>query len=150
MKVILLKDVDELGEQYDVVNVSDGHSRNYLFPRKLAIPATKEALAQNEKRLAKIAEEKAKKKQAAIEQAEAIGKLEIKLLVVAGEGGKLFGAVTAADIGEALRAQANIDMEKRKIHINAPIKMVGTHQVTIKLHPNVVGNLNVVVEGKRE
>lgn len=150
MKVILLKDVDELGEQYDVINVSDGHYRNYLSPRNLAILATKPALAQNEKRLGKIAEEKAKKKQAAIEQAEAIGKLSIKIVVAAGEEGKLFGAVTAQDIADALRAQASIDMEKRKIHINAPIKMVGTHQVTLKLHPNVVGDLNVVVEGKKE
>ncbi|MCX5750487.1 MAG: 50S ribosomal protein L9 [Candidatus Saganbacteria bacterium] len=150
MKVILLKDVDELGEQYDVINVSDGYSRNYLFPRNLAILATEAALAQNEKRLGKITEEKTKKKQAAVEQAEVIGKLTLKLLVDAGEGGKLFGAVTAQDIAEALRTQANMDMEKRKIHINAPIKMVGTHQVTIKLHTNVVGNLSLAVERKKE
>jgi len=148
MKVILIKDVEKLGEKWDVVNVSDGHGRNFLIPRGLAMPATTKALAQNEKRLAKREEEKSKQKEAAQQLADQLTKLEIKIAAEAGEEGKLFGSITSQQIVDKIRELGGLEIDKKKIHLEHHIKNVGKHKVSIKLFPEVVAELTIQVEAQ--
>lgn len=148
MKVILQQDVKGQGKKGQLVDVSDGYARNFLLPRKLAVPATAENLNTMKQ------QEKALKAQQAAEKAEAQAiaqKLEglmVKIPAKAGEGGRLFGAVTAKEISEALSAQHGLDIAKTKLVLEEPIKACGGYQVKAKLGYEVVGTVNVmVVEG---
>lgn len=148
MKVILQQDVKGQGKKGQLVDVSDGYARNFLLPRKLAVPATAENLNTMKQ------QEKALKAQQAAEKAEAQAiaqKLEglmVKIPAKAGEGGRLFGAVTAKEISEALSAQHGLDIAKTKLVLEEPIKACGGYQVKAKLGYEVVGTINVmVVEG---
>ena len=148
MKVILQQDVRGQGKKGQLVDVSDGYARNFLLPRKLAVPATAENLNTMKQ------QEKALKAQQAAEKAEAQAiaqKLEglmVKIPAKAGEGGRLFGAVTAKEISEALSAQHGLDIAKTKLVLEEPIKACGGYQVKAKLGYEVVGTINVmVVEG---
>ena len=143
MQVILLEDVKSLGKKGDSVNVSDGYARNFLFARKLAVEATDGNLRslQNEARAheRKVARELDQARQLAAE-------LQTHPLWVsarAGEGGKLYGAVTSADIAAALSARWVVD--KRKIELKESIKKVGTDQVRVRLHPKVQAEITVRV-----
>jgi large subunit ribosomal protein L9 len=146
VKVILIKDVEKVGEEGEVVNVSDGYGRNYLMPRGLVAEATPAALAQNEKRLAKKRAALAQAKEAAVLLAEKLAGLEVKIGVEAGEEGKLFGSVTAQDIADKVREDAQIEIDRKKIHLEAPIKSLGKHRVQVKLHPEVVATLDLLIE----
>ena len=142
MKVILLADVKGKGKAGDVVKVSDGFARNMLFPKGLA----KEATAGNLKNLEhqkeiRLAEEAANKK-AAEELSEKLASATVK----AGESGRLFGSITSADISAALKDQFDVDIDKKKIHLDNPIKETGLKEVIIKLHPEVNSNLKVDVK----
>ena len=145
MKVILQQDVKGQGKKGELVNVSDGYARNYLLPRKLAVAATAENLnTMRQQDKAKAAQQAAEKAQAQ----ETAGKLESLLLKVparAGEGGRLFGAVTAKEISEALEAQHGIVIAKSKIVLEEPIKSCGSYQLKCKLGYEVTGTLNVIV-----
>ena len=148
MKVILQQDVKGQGKKGQLVDVSDGYARNFLLPRKLAVPATAENLNTMKQ------QEKALTAQQAAEKAEAQAisqKLEglmVKIPAKAGEGGRLFGAVTAKEISEALSAQHGLDIAKTKLVLEEPIKACGGYQVKAKLGYEVVGTINVmVVEG---
>lgn len=147
MKVILIEDVKALGKKGDTVNVSDGYARNMLFPKKLALEANAKNI--NDLRLKKAHEEKVAKQQLAEAKAFAdqLGKAEVKVSVKVGEGGKVFGSVSSKEIAEAAKTQLGYDIDKKKIQMAAPIKMVGTTGVSIKLHPKVTAELKVVVEG---
>ena len=141
MKVILLADVKGKGKAGDVVKVSDGFARNMLFPKGLA----KEATAGNLKNLEhqkeiRLAEEAANKK-AAEELSEKLASATVKISIKAGESGRLFGSITSADISAALK-----DIDKKKIHLDNPIKETGLKEVIIKLHPEVNSNLKVDVK----
>lgn len=144
MKVILKEDVKSLGKMGDIVNVAEGYARNYLIPKKLAV----EALTKNLKALEhqkKSIEEKAKKIQTSAESLAAkIGSMNVSIEAKAGEEEKLFGSITAMDISEALKKQG-IDIDKKQIHIEEPIKRLGDHSVQIKIHHNVTARLNVSV-----
>jgi large subunit ribosomal protein L9 len=145
MKVILQQDVKGQGKKGQLVDVSDGYARNFLLPRKLAVTATAENL--NTMKL----QEKAKKAQEAAEKAEAqeiAKKLQgvmVKIPAKAGEGGRLFGAVTAKEVSEALAAQAGINIVKTKLVLDEPIKSCGGYQIKAKLGYEVVGTVNVMV-----
>ena len=145
MKVILQQDVKGQGKKGELVNVSDGYARNYLLPRKLAVAATAENLnTMRQQDKAKAAQQAAEKAQAQ----ETAGKLESLLLKVparAGEGGRLFGAVTAKEISEALEAQHGIAIAKSKIVLEEPIKSCGSYQLKCKLGYEVTGTLNIIV-----
>ena len=145
MKVILQQDVRDHGKKGQLVDVSDGYARNYLFPRKLAVPATSDNINTMKQR------EKARQKQIEEEKANAIAtaaKLEgcvIKISAKAGENGKLFGSVTAKEISDALETQCGISVEKNRIVISEPIKSFGTYEVKCKLGYEVSGIINVVI-----
>lgn len=143
MKVILQQEVKKMGKKGDVIEVSEGYARNYLLPRKLAVPATNANM--NAVKLQKAAEER--KQQRILEEAQVLGaqmaKIEVSIAAKTGEGGKLFGSVTGKDIADALKAKHNIDIDKRKIELKDTIKSLGTYPVTIKLHPEVSTQIKV-------
>ena len=145
MKVILQQDVRDHGKKGQMVEVSDGYARNYLLPRKLAVPATADAMntmkLQEKARQRKLEEEKARARENA-------GKLEsvvVKIAAKAGEGGRLFGSVTNKDISDALREQYNIDIEKSRIIIADPIKSYGSYEVKCKFGYEISGTIHLLI-----
>ena len=148
MKVMLLQDVKGKGKKDQIVNVSDGYARNYLFPKKLAVEADAKALADAKNKEAakqfKIEQEKA----AAREIASRLEGVQVKLKATAGADGRLYGSITTADVAEALKEQAGIEIDKRKIVMNEQIKSFGTYNFDVKLFTDVLGKIHVVVADK--
>ena len=144
MKVVLLADVKGQRKKVEIVNVSEGYARNFLFPKKLAIVADNKILneikGKEEKRLRQIELEKA----AALETKAKLESVQVIIKVSAGEGDRLYGAVTAKDIADALLAQHGIEVDKRKIVTDA-IKAFGSYTPEIKLFPEITGKINVIV-----
>ena len=144
MKVVLLADVRGQGKKDQVIDVSEGYARNFLFPKKLAIVADNKVMneikGKEEKRLRQIELEKA----AALETKAKLESVQVIIKVSAGEGDRLYGAVTAKDIADALLAQHGIEVDKRKIVTDA-IKAFGSYTPEIKLFPEITGKINVVV-----
>ncbi|MDR1135161.1 MAG: 50S ribosomal protein L9 [Clostridiales Family XIII bacterium] len=146
MVVILLRDVKGLGRAGEVVKVNDGYARNFLFPKAMATPAT-DGNIKNVEQQKKILVEKRDKELASAEAlAGKIGALSVKIMTKSGENGRLFGSITSKDIADALKAQHKIDIDKRKIVLESPIKNVGESSVEIKLYHEVTAVLKVVVE----
>jgi large subunit ribosomal protein L9 len=149
MKLILTQEVSGLGGPGDVVEVKDGYGRNYLVPRGAAIRWT----PGGEKQVSSIKRGREVREVRDLGQAKEIqGDLEalkIKLPVRAGDGGRLFGAVTVADIVEAVGKAGGPQVDKRRIEIGQPIKTIGVHQVTVRLHPDVTANVSVEVVPER-
>ena len=145
MKVILQQDVRGQGKKGQMVEVSDGYARNFLLPRKLAVLATAENVNTMKQ------QEKARKAQEAAEKAEAealskkLEGLTVKVAAKAGEGGRLFGAVTAKEISESLEKQHGIAIAKAKLVLDEPIKACGGYQIKAKLGYEITGTVNVVV-----
>jgi len=146
MQVLLLKNVPGVGNAGQVKNVSDGHARNYLIPRKLAVPATEGAVKQAEAIQAAAARREAKTLAEAQELARQLSATTLTFHAKAGEGERLFGSITSSDIADALAREKHITIDKRKIELDAPIKELGEKQVAIKLHPEVTAQVTVVVE----
>ena len=145
MKVILQQDVKGQGKKGQLVEVSEGYARNFLLPRKLAIPATTDAInTMNLKEKARKAEE-ARQKAEAQATAEKLKECQVKLTAKAGNGGRLFGAVTTKEISEGLKAQYGVDIPKQKLVLDDPIKAFGSYQVKAKLGFEVVGTVYVTV-----
>lgn len=146
MKVILLEDVKSLGKKGDVVDVSDGYAKNFLLTRKKGVEANSRNL--NDLKLKKANDEKvaAQNLQDAKDLATSLEEKTVIVRLKAGEGGKTFGSVSSKEIAEEARIQHGLDIDKKKIVINDPIKSLGTYEVTIKLHPKVAGKLKVKVE----
>lgn len=145
MKVILLKDVKGSGKAGDIVKVSDGYARNMLIPKGLAKEATPGNIKTLEKQKEKLAERFAADKQSAEAIAERMASLTVDIAAKGGEGGRLFGSVTSKDIADALKEQHGIEVDKKKVALDSPIKEAGTHEVTIKLFQEVAGKLKVNV-----
>lgn len=145
MKVILLQDVKSLGKKGEVVNVSDGYARNMLLPKKLGVIA--DAKNMNDLKLQKAHEEKiaAENLQAAKDFAEVISKSTVEIKLKVGEGGKVFGSVSAKEITDAAKEQLKLDIDKKKLQISGPIKTLGVTEVSVKLHPKVTAQLKVHV-----
>jgi len=139
MKVILLSRVSSLGERWETIEVADGYARNYLIPKGLAIPAT-------EANLRKIEEERkrGREKGKAEELAKKLSGMKLSLVKKAGEEGTLFGSITSMEIAEALK-EKGIELDRRKIVIDEPIKKVGTYQVRVKLHTEVEERIEIEV-----
>ena len=148
MKVILLKDIKGTGKKGEIIEASDGHARNYLFPRKLAKPATDGNVSALEHQ--KKAENK--KKQEALgeahELAEKIKSIELIFKTQSGEGGRLFGSITSKDIAMKLKNDHGIDIDKKKIAMDGPIKLIGSETIKIKVYPKVSATLKVIVENE--
>ncbi len=145
MKVILLQDVKSIGKKGELINASEGYAKNFLFPRKLAVEATKSNL--NDFALKKKSEEK--RKQEELEKAQAIAdalKDQVVIIKVkTGGNGKLFGSVTNKEVADAIVEQTKQDIDKKKVSIGDPIKMVGERTATIKLHPKVVAEVSIKI-----
>ena len=145
MKVILQQDVKGQGKKGQLVEVSEGYARNFLLPRKLAIAATTDAInTMNLKEKARKAEE-ARQKAEAEATVEKLKECQVKLTAKAGNGGRLFGAVTTKEISEGLKAQYGIDIPKQKLVLDDPIKAFGSYQIKAKLGFEVVGTVYVSV-----
>ncbi|MDR1060710.1 MAG: 50S ribosomal protein L9 [Clostridiales bacterium] len=148
MKVILKEEVKGLGKKEDMVNVSDGYARNFLFPRGVAVEATKDNL--NIMKTRKDAEKtKADRERAHAESyAEKISGINLVLKCKAGAHSQLFGSITGKDIADGLKSKFRLDVDKKKIALDEPIKTLGEHTVNIRLHQGVTAKLKVSVEAE--
>ena len=148
MKVILLEDVKSLGKKCEVVNVSDGYARNFIFKKNLGLEATPKAL--NDLKLQKQNDEKIAAEN--LEKAKALaGELSgksVTLSIKAGSDGRVFGSVSTKEISAAAKEQLGYDLDKKKMHLPEPIKNIGSFTVPIKLHPKVTAELKVIVKEK--
>lgn len=147
MEVILLQDVEKLGKEGEIVKIKDGYGRNYLIPRKLAIPSSTQAFKILElKKKRKVLEEE-KSKSAAKDISEKISSLSCTISVESGLDDKIFGTITPEMIRNAL-IQEGLNIDKKQILIEEPIKKLGVYQVKIKLHPEVIASLRIWVVKK--
>lgn len=146
MQVILKKDVQNLGEAGELINVKDGYARNFLLPKNFAEVATEGALKNREQNLARIQAKQEKLHQEALAKAAEIEKLgQIELSAKAGESGKLFGTITTKKLCEELKEKANIEIDRKTVSLNAPINKIGEFTMLIKLTSKVKTELKVVV-----
>lgn len=146
MKVILLQDVKGLGKAGQIAKVSDGYARNLLIPKGMVKEATDGNIRELERQSAANAARQKDELETAKQRAEAIAGLTVKIRTKGGEGGRLFGSVTAKDIAEALAEQHGLEVDKRKFLLENPIKHTGEHTIDIKLHADVTARLRVQVE----
>jgi large subunit ribosomal protein L9 len=144
MQVILREDIDKVGKIGDLVKVADGYARNFLVPRKKAIEATPKNLRAMDHAKKMVSDRIRKLKKEATAEADRIKGISIVIKAKVGEEGKLFGAVTSMDIAEAIKAQG-IEIDKRKIALEEPIKRLGDFTVSVKLHADVVADVKVSV-----
>lgn len=146
MKIILLQDEKKLGKKGDIIEVSEGYARNFVLPKKIGVEATPKNL--NDLKLQKSNEAKVAQEQ--LDNAKAMAELletkEVVVTIKAGENGRTFGSVSTKEIAAALKAQTNIDVDKKKIVLPEAIKNFGVYNVLIKLHPKVTGNIKVKVQ----
>ena len=147
MKVILQQDVKKLGKKGDIVEVSEGYGRNFLLPRKAAVPATSQNLNVANAQAGSKARKEAMAADEAKLMAKQLEKVEVKIPVRIGEGGKLFGSVTGKDVAAALKKQG-IDIDKRKIAIKGEVTGAGFYEAVIKVHPSVTSTIKVKVTAK--
>lgn len=148
MKVILLADVKGTGKKEQILEVSDGFARNYLFPRKLAMEAT--ATATNAVKRAKEAEDhrERQRREAAEELANSLRKKEILMTARAGEKGRLYGSITSQEVADALEAQHHVQVEKKRVELNEPIRAVGEYEATARLYSGVSVTMRVIVRAE--
>jgi large subunit ribosomal protein L9 len=145
MKVYLKKDVKDLGAAGEVKEVADGYARNYLIPRGLAVPATEALLREVEARRQAQARRAAQEEQAARQQAAKIAALQLVIPVKAGEKGRIYGSVTAADVAAALGRALGQPFDKRKVKLEEPIRHLGAHEVEVEVARGVTARARVEV-----
>lgn len=148
MKIILLEDVKNLGKKGELVDAKMGYARNYLFPREMAIEATPRNLEKWEEEMERLEAKRANEMEEAKKLKEKIEDITVELKSKAGEGGRLFGSITTKDIGEALKEQHNIEIDRRKIELEDNIKDSGVTMVDVRVYPEMTAELkvNVTVE----
>lgn len=148
MKVILLEDVKSLGKKDEIVNVSDGYARNMIFPKKLGVEATPKNL--NDLKLRNQHADKIAKEnyESALALAEELKEKKVVIKMKGGEGGRTFGSVSTKEIAAAAKEQLGLELDKKKMHVDEPIKSFGVTEVPIKLHAKVTGKLAVHVVEK--
>lgn len=148
MKVILTQDVKGQGKKDQVINVSDGYARNFLFPKKLAVPADSTALNDVKNKEAAKQHKIEVERQEAKDIAKKLESITVTFVYAAGPDKKLYGSVTTKDIAEALAKTYKIDIDKRKITLNENIKSFGNFTADVKLYSDVTGKINILVKGK--
>ncbi len=148
MKVILTQDVKGQGKKDQIINVLDGYARNFLFPKKLAVPADSSALNDVKNKEASKQHKIDVERKQAQDIAEKLKDITVKFEYAAGPDKKLYGSVTSKDIAEALKKDFGIDIDKRKITLNENIKSFGSFTADVKLYTDVSGKINIVVTGK--
>ena len=145
MRVVLRDDVENVGRKGDLIEVADGFARNYLVPRGLAMKATKGVVQQAEAMRRNREAREARDREAAQAIADQLTGRRIEVRARAGEGGRLFGSVTAADVVDAVRAQTGVELDRRQTQLGEPLKELGAADVPVKLHPDVELTLSVDV-----
>ena len=145
MKIVLRTDMDNLGKRGDIVDVADGYARNFLVPRGLAIKATRGVVQQAEAMRRNREAREVKDRAHATELAQRLSTTRIEVKARAGEGGRLFGSVTSGDIAEAVLAQTEVELDRRKISLAEPLKELGTVEVPVQLHTDVEATLTIEV-----
>lgn len=145
MKVIVIKDTKNVGKKGEVKNVSDGYAKNFLIPNGIVLEATAANMRDLERKRAADAEKRATDKASAEILKTKLAEIETVLETKAGEGGRVFGSITSKDISDALKAQHGIEIDKKKIVLETPIKQVGEHSVEAKLYQEVTGIIKVKV-----
>jgi len=149
MKIILLQNFESLGFEGDIVDVAKGYARNYLIPKGVGIEANNANLKALEMRKGKITAQRVKDKEEAERAAEKISQITVTVVRKAGEEGKLYGSVTSRDIAQELESQG-ISVDRRKIFTDEAIRTLGEFEVAIKLHPEVMTTIKVIVEKEEE
>lgn len=149
MKVILLQDIRGVGKKDEIINANDGYARNFLFPKKMALEATKDNLLKLQDKQNSVAHKKNLEIEENKKIAERINKIELKLSVKAGENGKTFGGITSKEISEELKKQHRIDIDKKKIVLKDTIKSIGRFSIDIKFGDGVLARLALVVEPEK-
>ena len=147
MKVILLADVKGTGKKQEIVNVSDGYARNFLFPKKLAMEATPGAAKEVEKRQAAERARETERRITAEKKAASLRGKVVTVVAKCGSQGRLYGSVTGAEIAEALKNQHGVEVDKRKIELSEPIRTVGETDIVVKLYPEISAKMTVRVTG---
>lgn len=148
MKVILLKDIKGTGKKGDIINATDGHARNFLFPRKLAKLATDGNVSELSHQQKSADKKKAENLDEAKALAASIEKIEIVFTTQAGDGGRLFGSITSKDVSLKLKKDHDITIDKKKMVMSGPIKLLGTETIKVKICPGVTAKLKVKVEAE--
>lgn len=148
MKVILLKDIKGTGKQGDIIEASDGHARNYLFPRKLAKLATDGNVSELTHQKKSEDKKKAEAFGVAKKLAGEIEALTMTFTTQSGDGGRLFGSITSKDISLKLKKDHGIEIEKKKLVMDGPIKLIGSQTIKVKVYPKIVASLKIVVENE--
>jgi large subunit ribosomal protein L9 len=146
MEIILTQDVKALGKKGEIVKVSDGYARNFILPKKLGMEATKQNLYDLNTQKAAEAKKQMELLEEAKNQAKKLEEFTIKVSIKAGEGGKTFGSVSTKEIAAAAKEQYNLELDKKKLQLNDPIKNAGSYTVPVKLHPQVTAELKIKVE----
>jgi large subunit ribosomal protein L9 len=148
MRVILKKDVNKVGKAGQLLDVSDGYARNFLFPRDLADEATEGKIAdmKNRQQNKKVKEDK--ERQASEEHKKRLQGQRVRVLASVGESGKLFGSVTAAQIAEALEAQYHLKIDKRNVKLSEPVKQPGNYEISVRLYAGVQAEMTLLVENQ--
>jgi large subunit ribosomal protein L9 len=150
MKVILLEDVQGVGEAGSVETVADGYARNYLIPRKLAIPATSGSMKSLQRHRSSIRRRQAREATNSGAVAERLSEITLRLKAKAGEAGRLYGSVTHSVVAEALAAEHDLQVDRRAITFPYPIRTLGPHEARIRLHREVEATLKIEVEPEAE
>ena len=144
MKVILLTDVKDIGKKSEVLNVSDGYARNYLFPRKWAMEATPAAVKEIERKHALEEKLEAERRDEANRRAAQLSGKTIEMKAKCGEKGRLYGSITAQEVADALKAQHGVDVDKRKVEVE-PIRQTGEYDATVWVYSGITAKMKVVV-----
>lgn len=147
MKVILKADIKGVGKKGEVINASDGYVRNFLFPKELAVEANNENMLELKAKQNAVKYQKDQEKEKAIQTAEKLSNIILKIKVQSGENGKIFGGVSSKDIAQELEKQYNITIDKKKIDLKETIKTLGMKTIEIKLFEGVIGKVKIDVAG---
>ena len=150
MKVILLCDVKDIGKKDDIVNVSDGYARNFLYPRKWAMEATPQAIAVVERKREAARKLEAERRAAAEKIASKLAGKVVELKAKCGDKGRLYGSVTSAEVADALNARYETEIDKRKIDIKSTVRALGDYEMIVHVYPNITAKMTLRVKNIQE
>ena len=150
MKVILLCDVKDIGKKDDIVNVSDGYARNFLYPRKWAMEATPQAVAVVERKREAARKLEAERRAAAEKIASKLAGKVVALKAKCGDKGRLYGSVTSAEVADALNARYETEIDKRKIDIKSAVRALGDYEMIVHVYPNITAKMTLRVKNIQE
>ena len=150
MKVILLCDVKDIGKKDDIVNVSDGYARNFLYPRKWAMEATPQAIAVVERKREAARKLEAERRAAAEKVASKLAGKVVELKAKCGDKGRLYGSITNAEVADALNARYETEIDKRKIDIKSTVRALGDYEMIVHVYPNITAKMTLKVKNIQE